>query len=269
MFRGVLPLRKSEFKAIFEQPSWHDSAALKNEFRFSAQKKCADFNHPRGSRETQSRAPGRAQITHELRVRQRIRRTNIDGTFKALASEQIINGAHKIIAVNPRNELRSAASRAAKTKTNKAQQRIEDAAAIRTHDHCRAQQDFPRVRRPGFVRRALPCRRHIDAEIPCVGRIGFVAADDSIRFVVWSVESMRIDRGGTHLQPTSRRFFCARNRLADYARGLHSRIKDGMAICRAIAAIHAATGEIDHRVRILQFRGPRTERMSVPCDDAP
>ncbi len=50
---------------------------------------------------------------------------------------------------------------------------------------------------------------------------------------------------------------------------MNSGVLDRTTVGRRVAAIHAASGEIDEDVRALQMRGPVTQAGSIPMDDLP
>src|ERR1700744_4164012 len=57
--------------------------------------------------------------------------------------------------------------------------------------------------------------------------------------------------------------------MAEQARGFDARIVDGLAIGGVIAAVDAASGEIDTDVGAFEMLGPVTKRCAVPMDGLP
>ena len=81
--------------------------------------------------------------------------------------------------VHPRHELTAVTGPATQPATGETHQRIEDAASIRTERHRRAKQNLPRGWRGGFLEGLLPGAGHVDAELPGIGHILFVTAEDA------------------------------------------------------------------------------------------
>jgi hypothetical protein len=80
---------------------------------------------------------------------------------------------------------------------------------------------------------------------------------------------MGIDGRSAGLQPNSRRFGRLCNRLADQARGTHSRLDDSAAIRGVIAAVDTGSCQVDHGIGARKLRSPRARRFAVPSYDPP
>src|SRR6267143_5754911 len=80
---------------------------------------------------------------------------------------------------------------------------------------------------------------------------------------------MRINRRGAGLQPRTRRPLGPSDGLADHARRLNARVQDVLSIRRVVAAVDAASRQIDDNVRAVNDRSPGAERDAIPLDDAP
>ena len=113
--------------------------------------------------------------------------------------------------------------------------------------------DLPSPFDLGFVERAFPRARDVDAETP--GRRGarFVAAENAGVFVVRTVVAMRVDRGGARLQPHSRLSRSVRNRLTDNACRQHARLQGFRVVGGGVPAVDAAAGQIDHGVTSVEL----------------
>ena len=84
-----------------------------------------------------------------------------------------------------------------------------------------------------------------------------------------AVEPMGIDRGGARLQPNRGWPGGSRNGLADGARRVDSRFFDLLLVPGSVPAVDIATGQIDHDVRPVDFRGPLADVRCVPPNDEP
>jgi hypothetical protein len=171
--------------------------------------------------------------------------------------------------VDPRHVLSPIARAAAEAEAGEGGERGEDAAAVGAHHHRGAQQHQPRRRRRVLVGGVLPRPRDVDAESPRVGHAGLVPAEDAGPLVVRRVEPVGVDRRGAHLQPHARWPRRRRHRRAHRPRGVDARLHDLAPMLRRVAAVHAAPGEVDHRLGALQLGGPRTDGAPVPDGRAP
>ena len=147
------------------------------------------------------------------------------------------------------------------------QQRVEHAAAIRAHRHRRAQRDLARPRRGRGVERALPRRRHLDAEPPRVRHVRLAAADRAV-LVVRRPERVGVDRRRAGLDPHRRRPRRLRDGLADDPRRADPRVEHRGAVGRRVAAVDAAAGQVDHDVGAVELGRPGAQRLAVPGDHA-
>ncbi len=80
---------------------------------------------------------------------------------------------------------------------------------------------------------------------------------------------MAVNRSGAGVHPKTRRAGQTSHGLTEQTGGMNSGVLDRTAVGRRVAAIHAATGEIDKDVRALQMRGPITQACAVPAHDLP
>src|ERR1700730_11690724 len=85
-----------------------------------------------------------------------------------------VYSAREIIVVNPRHKLIATTTCATKTAPNQCRENIKGAALVRTHDDCRSQCDFTRVRRQRIEKCIFPALCDVNAEPPSVRRFFFV-----------------------------------------------------------------------------------------------
>jgi hypothetical protein len=73
---------------VFEQSPRHDATALENELRLSLHQDRSDLEHPAHRGQANPGARYLAKDAHELGVRQRVRRGNVDHTIEVFVLEQ-------------------------------------------------------------------------------------------------------------------------------------------------------------------------------------
>ncbi len=226
-----------------------------------------ELQHPRRGRQADASAPRFAQHPHERRVRQRLGRGHVDGpaTSSCAISQRMARVksswcTHETYcrpspAVPPRPR-RTSASSVSNTPPRSGLIVIAERSAIL------------RVRGVGRrVERALPRRRHLDAEPPRVRRARLHAADRAV-LVVRRPERVGVDRRRAGLDPQGRRPRRLRDGLADDPRRVDPRVEHRGAVGRGVAAVHAAAGQVDDDVGAVELGRPRSQRLAVPGDDA-
>ena len=80
----------------------------------------------------------------------------LTGAGEVVAVDQPAHGADEIALVDPRHELPAVAGASAEPAAHEPEQHVEHAAAVRAHDHRRAQQHLPRARRRRLVAAPAP-----------------------------------------------------------------------------------------------------------------
>ena len=155
-----------EEKAGVDQVPRDYPAALEHQFRLRPKRQRADLQQPAGDGKTETQAPRFAQRTHELRVRQRIRCSEVHGAGQILPGDEKSNRRDEVAIMNPGHKLPSVPHPPAQPTAHESEQRVERPAAVRTHDHRRTQGHLARQRSLRFVERALPRAGDVDAEAP-------------------------------------------------------------------------------------------------------
>src|SRR5215471_4623875 len=105
MFSRLRPIGIPKHEAGLEQSSGHNPAALQDQLRLGAQEDSAEIQHPFRGGQTQVNPASSAQSGHEVTVRQRIRRTNVDASREVWSPDQEVDGIYEVEFVNPRNKL--------------------------------------------------------------------------------------------------------------------------------------------------------------------
>lgn len=123
----------------------------------------------------------------------------------------------------------------------------ERSAGLRAHDHGGAKSDATRLRHVSFEEFFLPCERDAD---------GKAAADFSGLVVHRAILRVAIDRGGAGIQPDSRWLLAFGDRLTEDTRRIHARVENFGAIPGVVAAVHAATGQIENGIGSIELHGP-------------
>src|SRR5436309_9532190 len=124
--------------------------------------KGCDLKHPACRGQSKRHSAPSTDDSHNLALRNRVRRGHIDQPAKIVAVDQPFDGAPEIFLVNPRNELVSTGNRAAQPPPREASESTVYTPLARCEDHSSAQRDLPRGRRPRFVERLLPRARDLD-----------------------------------------------------------------------------------------------------------
>ena len=212
-----------ECEARCEETCRNHSAALENELGFGAEGERSGLEHPLRRGQTEADSPGRAQLAHEFSVGQRIGRGDVDGSRQFVVFDDPAKRADEIAVVHPRDVLLAIPRPSAQSVAYETEQRVERSATIGTHDDRGTEFHFSGQRRVGFVKSALPRLGNTDAEAPRFRNVWLISADDSAAFVVGGVESMRVNRGRTRLQPHPRRPDGTRDCLTDDARRFNAR----------------------------------------------
>lgn len=117
---GPPPSRKREPEPRFQQRTREDAPAFEDQLGFCAKDQGTNFQHPTRCRQTELGSPRPPQHSHELGVRQWMRRREIDGAFQ-LVIDQPLDSADKIHVVDPRDKLPSIAIRPTETDPNQAE----------------------------------------------------------------------------------------------------------------------------------------------------
>src|SRR5262249_51344919 len=124
----------------------------------------------------------------------------------------------------------------------------KNSAAVRTHDHGATQGNLPRMRRAGREELLFPTFGDIDTEIPGLRHSGLSAAEFSAHLVHLAIKRMSIDGGSGGVHPQRRWIGRLCDSLANDARRENPGIDDLAPVPRVIAAVHAASCEIDHNI---------------------
>src|SRR3954451_19633345 len=117
-------------------------------------------------RDAERYAPRLANCSHEVGVRQRIRRGDIDDAVDEALLDQKADGANKILVVNPRHELPPVARLAAEAEAHEVEEDGERSAGIGRHDDSGAQLHLARARSLRLIDCALPIASDLEAEPP-------------------------------------------------------------------------------------------------------
>ena len=150
---GFRPIGKLKLESGLKQAAGNDAAALEDQLRLAAQKKCADRDERRGRRQAVGHVPGLAQRGHELAVRQRMGRGEIDGAVDLFMVDEEFEGAGEVGFVNPGNILAAVALRSAEAEADQTREHGEDAAGLGAENERGAKRDLARARR--FDRRRM------------------------------------------------------------------------------------------------------------------
>src|SRR6185437_87264 len=153
----------------------------------------------------------------------------------------------------------------------------EDAPGVRAHHHRGAQTDLPRARRGDGEKGPLPTGGDVDGKGPCFGEIrGFARAafggqiaELTGELILRAVERVAVEGAGAGVHPKARGCGGGRDDLAEQERRLDARVKDGLTICRVIAVVDRASGEMDDCVAAVYFCGPGTGCEAIPRECAP
>src|SRR5947208_11415716 len=87
IFSSRLPIGKLKLESRFQEPSWDDTTAFQNQFRFRSHEECADFEHPAGRRQPEADAGRLPQDAHEVGVGNGIWRGEIDRAIDVVVDE--------------------------------------------------------------------------------------------------------------------------------------------------------------------------------------
>src|SRR5687767_2605869 len=90
------PLGPFEPESRRKQPARHDAPALEGELRIRPEKESSDLRHPSARRQADAYPTRRAQGSHEIALRQRMRRRQVHRTRKIVAIDQHVDGAHEV-----------------------------------------------------------------------------------------------------------------------------------------------------------------------------
>ena len=101
----------------------------------------------------------------------------------------------------------------------------------------------------------LPGQHHLRAE---------VAAQLARDLVHGAVFGVTIHCGAAHVDPYFGRLQAFRDRLADHPRRIDPAVQDQGLVPGCVAAVHAATGEVDHGGGAFEFGGPGARCSSIP-----
>ena len=119
---------------MFEQPPRHDAAALQNELGFRAHEDGTNLEHPLAGRQAR-RTP---QASRSTRMNSAFGNGFGAATFTIPLDRRARSASeppHEVLVVNPRHELPAMTGTAAEAVACQPEERVEDAAAIRTQGH--------------------------------------------------------------------------------------------------------------------------------------
>src|SRR5579863_6235343 len=167
-----------------------------------------------------------------------------------------MNGAEKVLVVNPGNELLSGAGSAAQTKAYEPQQGVENAVAVGAHNHGAAQRNFAGRRSLRSEEFFFPAGGYVNAEPPSRWSIRFVVADFASGFVHGAIEGGAVDGCCAGVHPNFGRARQAADGFADQASCTRSGFFDFAPIGFVVAAIDIAAREIQDKIGVLKLFGP-------------
>src|SRR5262245_50076204 len=102
-----------EQEAVLGQPAGDDAAALEQQLRLGAMEERGHLEQARPRADAEGDAPRLAQRFHELRVRQRIRRGDVDRAGDEALLDEEADGADEVVMMDPGDELLSVTVRSA------------------------------------------------------------------------------------------------------------------------------------------------------------
>ena len=114
------PFGKEKFETGGQKPPRHHATALQDEFRFGSHQPGADFDHPSRSGQANADAPRVAESLHEIAIRKRVGRSDVDYAAEFFARNQQIDRAYEVGFVNPGDILGARPLRAAKSASDQA-----------------------------------------------------------------------------------------------------------------------------------------------------
>ena len=119
-----------------EQTAGRDAAALDYQFGLGAQEDCPRFEHPLCCRQSEANAAQPPQYSHHVAVGYRVGRSQVDCAAHLVVGDQPFNSAAEVLAVNPGDELATAAHGSSQPQPHQAVKDFEDAALPWGEDHC-------------------------------------------------------------------------------------------------------------------------------------
>src|SRR5579875_3837098 len=248
------PVGEVEIETRFAQAARLDVAALEHQLGFGAKQEGSDGESPGGRGDGEiAGAPGRAKAAHEAPIGEGAGRGYIHRTGEFFVLDQELDGAREVDVVDPGDVLPAGSHPAAETPADQTQKGIEGSAGIGTHDHASAHGDAAGLREFRSEQRGSPGLGDFDAETPAAGRIGLVATDLAGDIVHRAIEAVPVDSCRTRVEPEPWRFGGTGNRLSDETGGDGARVADFALMSGRVAAIDAASGEIDDHVGAVDF----------------
>ena len=229
-------------------------------------RKAADLDHPCGGRNANRLSPGSAKSAHKFEISQWIGRADIHWTGQSLISDQEVDGADEVGFVDPGNVLSPGSLRSAKSAANQVRENFKTPplSAIKVMELRMA---ILRVSRVCPAKKAaLPILRDPDRKIPCIRSAWFVATEFPGHLVHRPIKCVAIDSGGARVKPQSRRVLQRCNNIVEQPGRNNARIVHLPPILCVIAAVHAASGQVDAHVALLQRSGPWANRLRVPVN---
>ena len=171
--------------------------------------------------------------------------------------------------MQPTDVLRARPLRAAKSAAGNVAKRLEHPARTGAENHRQAHRNAARVRRRRLEERPLPAVHHIDGKLPLVPRAAFRHRIDFAGGLVHvAVERVAVNRRGAGVEPHPRRRGTLRDRHANHLGGKLTRLVNLPPVFFAVPAVDRAPGEVDDRLRTVEFIGPRVEVGTVPPNEA-
>jgi hypothetical protein len=229
----------------------------------------SNFQHPTGGWHAEGNSVRFTDGAHEIAVDQRVRRTNVDASLNRRLPDEEFNGADQIRVVDPRNELRSRAGGPSETQTNQILTVYGTRRHGWGHQDGGAQRDAAYLRRGRIEERLLPRLHNFHTESPCRWMISPDVADFSCSLIHWTIQSVAVDGCSAGIHPNCRRAFGLSDGAPNGTSRPYARIQNLPPVGFRIAAIDAASGEIDHHIGAIYFLHPRAVVAPIPHHCAP
>lgn len=259
-----IPIWEVELEPMRQQTAGDHSAALQDQLALRSLEPRADLDHPLGSRQADRHPKRLPQVSRELRLRQRIGRTDVHRPGEGRFVDEELDRTTEIVLVNPRHVLPASAQSAAQSSAGERTKDVEHASLVRRERERAPQQHQPRPVCLKCKSGCFPGFCDLDAGPPRRRRIRLFPAKDSRGFVVGCIESVSIDGCGAGLKPDFGRVRARRNGLAHHRRRAHSAVHHLLEVRCVVTAIHRPASQIDHGIGVFEGRSPIAERFAIP-----
>ncbi len=168
--------------------------------------------------------------------------------------------------MNPGDELAAVALFPAEAASDQVGEDREGIAGYGAEGDRGAQSDFAGARSGCGEEGGLPVFGDANGEVPGIGCAGFVATQFACGFVHGAVEGVAVDGGGGGVEPEAGRLGQVGDDLVEQARCADAGVVDGFSVGGGVAAVDAASGEIDADVGAFEVLGPVADVESIPVD---